>query len=81
MNLVNGEFTSRQQVPKYLRINGSYYSWRPEVANSLCADYLKKGKYVGYETPEKNSMSLDSIDELEQLESLLKTGTVKLIDD
>ena len=81
MNLVNGEFTSRQQVPKYLRINGSYYSWRPEVANSLREDYLNKGKYVGYETPEKNSMSIDSIDELEHLESLLKNGTVKLIDD
>lgn len=81
MHLVNGEFTSRQQVPKYLRINGSYYSWRPEVARSLGADYLKLGRYVGYETLEKNSMSIDSIDELEQLESLLKTGTVKLIDD
>ena len=81
MNLVNGEFTSRQKVPRYLRINGSYYCWRPEVASALGADYLKLGRYVGYETPEKNSMSIDSIDELEQLESLLKTGTVKLIDD
>ncbi len=81
MNLIQGDFTSRQEVPKYFRINGSYYAWKAGAARSLTIDYLNRGQYVGLETSEKRSMSIDSLEEFELLELLLKTGSVKLIED
>jgi CMP-N,N'-diacetyllegionaminic acid synthase len=81
MNLIQGDFTSRQEVPKYFRINGSYYAWKSGAARDLEIDYLNRGKYVGFETSEKRSMSIDSLEEFELLELLLKTGSVKIIED
>lgn len=71
-------FTRRQDVPDYWRINGSFYAWRRSFARSIQPDYLDHGAFLGVETPELMSHSIDSESDLLLVEALLESRTVRL---
>ena len=75
---VSGVYTRRQDVPPYWRINGSFYLWRTPFAASISADWLDQGRFLGVQTPELLSHSIDTLDDFRLVEALLQAGVVQL---
>jgi len=73
-----GVYTRRQEVPEYWRINGSFYAWRNEYAKTIEVDWLDRGTFIGIETPEIMSHSIDTFDDFKLVEALLTSQTVCL---
>jgi CMP-N,N'-diacetyllegionaminic acid synthase len=71
-------FTRRQDVPAYWRINGNFYAWTIDFARTLSTDWLDRGSFLGVETPELGSHSIDTLSDLQLVEALLNSGTVSL---
>lgn len=71
-------FTRRQEVPAYWRINGSFYAWRNSFARHIEPDWLDHGSFLGVETPELMSHSIDTLSDLQLVEALLDSRTVAL---
>lgn len=71
-------FGRRQDVPAYWRINGSFYIWRISFARSLSVDWLDKGLFMGVETPESLSHSIDVLDDFRLVETLIRSRLVEL---
>ena len=71
-------FTRRQDVPDYWRINGSFYAWRSSFARVIQPDWLDHGSFLGVETPELMSHSIDTMADLQLVEALLSSRTVTL---
>lgn len=71
-------FTRRQDVPAYWRINGSFYLWRSNFARSMEGDWLDRGAFIGVETPEILSHSIDTLDDFRLVEALVASGVVPL---
>ena len=71
-------FTRRQDVPGYWRINGSFYLWRSGFARTLQGDWLDHGSFLGMETPEILSHSIDTLEDFRLVEALLASGVVAL---
>ena len=71
-------FTRRQDVPAYWRINGSFYCWRSGFARTVKPDWLEHGSFLGIETPELMSHSIDTMADLQLVEALLASKTVSL---
>jgi N-acylneuraminate cytidylyltransferase len=71
-------FTRRQDVPGYWRINGSFYLWRNEFARDIHGDWLDCGSFLGIETPEILSHSIDTLDDFRLVEVLVTSGVVNL---
>lgn len=69
-------FGRRQDVPAYWRINGSFYIWRMSFARNLSVDWLDKGLFMGVETPESLSHSIDVLDDFRLVETLIRSGFV-----
>jgi len=73
-----GVFTRRQDVPEYWRINGSFYAWRIEYARMMKSDWLDRGTFLGIETPELMSHSIDTTEDFKLVEALLTSKAVSL---
>ena len=71
-------FTRRQDVPGYWRINGSFYLWRNEFARRMGDDWLDRGDFMGIETPEILSHSIDTLGDFQLVEALLATELVSM---
>lgn len=71
-------YTRRQDVPVFWRINGGFYLWRMSFARGIEADWLDRGKFLGWETPEILSHSIDTIEDLQVVEALILAGVVSL---
>lgn len=71
-------FTRRQDVPQYWRINGNFYVWRSAFARQLNVNWLDKGTFIGAETPEILSHSIDRLDDFRLVEALIASGVVSL---
>ena len=73
-----GVYTRRQEVPDYWRINGSFYGWKNEHARTIEPDWLDRGTFLGIETPELMSHSIDTIEDFKLVEALLTSQAVSL---
>jgi N-acylneuraminate cytidylyltransferase len=71
-------FTRRQDAPGYWRINGSFYLWRDEFARNMGADWLDRGEFIGIETPEILSHSIDTLSDFRLVEALLASELVSM---
>ena len=67
----------RQAGPAVYRINGSLYLWRaPFVRHLEHGRWRRFGKHLMHEIPERRAMSIDTADEFERAEALVKAGLV-----
>ncbi len=71
-----GRFERRQDVPAVYRINGALYIWRTAFARAEPYSWLQKGKHLIYELPESRAMSIDTVDQFEKAEILVKSGLI-----
>lgn len=71
-------FTRRQDAPAYWRINGSFYLWRNEFARRMGDDWLDQGDFIGIETPEILSHSIDTLSDFRLVETLLTSKLVSM---
>lgn len=76
--MMSGVYTRRQDVPAYWRINGSFYAWRMSFARVIGPDWMDHGSFLGVETPELRSHSIDTLADLQLVEALLESGAVVL---
>lgn len=71
-------YARRQDVPDFWRINGSFYLWRKDFARPMQVDWLDHGTFIGVETPEISSHSIDTLEDFRLVEVLVATGVVTL---
>ena len=71
------KFTRRQAVPRVFRINGALYIWRSAFVRSA-SDSWRAGRHLTYEIPESRAMSIDSLEEFQRAESLVRSGLIRL---
>jgi N-acylneuraminate cytidylyltransferase len=71
-------FDRRQDVPNVYRINGSLYLWRTAFVRAQRAAWQADGKHLMHEIPERRAMSIDTLDEFERAEMLVRGGLVHL---
>lgn len=71
-------YTRRQDVPGYWRINGNFYLWRSDFARRMQGDWLDQGTFIGMETPEILSHSIDTLEDFRVVEALVSSGVVSV---
>ena len=67
-------YSRRQDVPKFLRINGSLYLWRRNLVAR--ADSWLDGNQAALEIPEARAFSIDDLYEFQVAEALLDKGII-----
>lgn len=70
--------TRRQELPRYLRINGSFYVWRSDFVRRLQHSWFDEGVHSMVETNETSSFSVDTLADFEVLEALVDSGVATL---
>ena len=70
------QYARRQEVPTVYRINGSLYIWRTQFVRTQERAWRPNGKYLIYEIPELRAMSIDTVEEFERAEVLVKSGLI-----
>jgi CMP-N,N'-diacetyllegionaminic acid synthase len=70
--------TRRQQLPRYLRINGNFYVWRAEFVRRMQTSWFDEGIHGMVEIPESRAFAIDYLYEFELLEALVAQGLVSL---
>lgn len=70
--------TRRQDVQRYLRINGNYYVWRTEFIRRLSTSWFDEGHHGMEEIPEEQALSIDTESEFRLAEVLLAAGFYEL---
>lgn len=70
--------TRRQEVGRFLRINGNFYVWRTSFVRRLETSWFDEGDHLGFEIPESHSFSIDDLFEFQMIESLWRSGLVSL---
>lgn len=74
-----GRYTRRQDLPVVYRINGSLYLWRSGfVRRQAEHTWRAQGKHLMHEIPETRAMSIDTADEFDRAEALIKAGLITL---
>ena len=73
-----GRYARRQDVPTVYRINGALYIWRAAFVRSETGSWRGSTRQLIYEMPELRAMSIDTLEEFEQAEMLIRSGLVKL---
>ena len=68
----------RQDVPRFLRVNGAFYLWRASFLRTAPGAWLDAGPHLGVEIPERRAYSIDDAHEFAQLEALIRAGLVEL---
>lgn len=70
--------TRRQQLGRYLRVNGNFYVWRAAFVRRLETSWLDEGVHGMVEIPELRAFAIDYEEELEVLRALVAQGLVRL---
>ena len=70
--------TRRQELDRYLRVNGNFYVWRAEFVRRLETSWLDEGVHGMVEIPELRAFAIDELREFEVLEALVAQGLVRL---
>lgn len=70
--------TRRQQVERYLRVNGNFYVWRSDFVRRLEASWMDEGTHGTVEIPESRAFAIDYPYEFELVEALIAQGVVTL---
>jgi N-acylneuraminate cytidylyltransferase len=70
--------TRRQDVGRFLRINGNFYLWRADFVRRLEASWFDEGTHEGLEIPEAQAFSIDDEYEFRLIESLIGSGLITL---
>lgn len=70
--------TRRQQLDRYLRINGSFYLWRTDYVRRMPAAWFDHGRHGMVETPKTSAFAIDYPHQLTELAALIETGVVTL---
>lgn len=67
----------RQDVRPVYRINGSLYLWRTAFVRTA-RSWRQDGRHLLYEIPELRAMSIDTAEQFERAELLVKNGRIAL---
>ena len=70
--------TRRQDVERYLRINGNFYLWRSDFVRRLESSWFDEGTHAGAEIPESQAFSIDDEYEFRLIEALIVAGIIRL---
>jgi N-acylneuraminate cytidylyltransferase len=70
--------TRRQELPRYLRVNGNFYVWRAEFVRRLRTSWLDEGTHGMIEIPESRAFAIDYRYEFDLVEALIAAGVVRL---
>ncbi|WP_404392463.1 cytidylyltransferase domain-containing protein [Humibacillus xanthopallidus] len=70
--------TRRQDVGRYLRINGNFYLWRADFVRRLDRSWFDEGTHAGAEIPESQAFSIDDEYEFRLIEALIVAGIIRL---
>lgn len=76
-NAFEQTYTRRQDVPRFLRINGAAYAWRAGFVRRSPPDW-SVGRHRAVEIPDERAFSIDTRDEFELAELIVKSGRVVL---
>ena len=71
------KFVRRQDVPTVYRINGSFYLWPTEFVRKA-KSWRDGAKLLQYVTPEERAFAIDTLEEFQKAELLVKSGMVPL---
>jgi CMP-N-acetylneuraminic acid synthetase len=71
-------YTRRQDVPKVYRINASLYFWRTKFIRASSGNWRADGRHLLYEVPEDRAVHIDTIEEFERAELMIREGFIKL---
>lgn len=67
-------FERRQEAPTVFWINGSVYIWRTEFVRRQEQSWRQAGRHIIYEIPEWRAISIDTKEEFERAERVVKDG-------
>jgi CMP-N,N'-diacetyllegionaminic acid synthase len=70
--------TRRQDLDRYLRVNGNFYLWRSAFVRRLDSSWLDEGAHAGLEIPEAQAFSIDDDYEFRLIEALVAAGLIDL---
>lgn len=70
-------FNSRQQVPRVFHITGLLYLWRARFVRES-SNWRGVGRHLMLELPERRTSSIDTLDQFERIEALIKAGLIDL---
>lgn len=70
--------TRRQDVGRFLRINGNFYLWRAEFVRRLETSWFDEGRHAGLEIPEAQAFSIDDDYEFRLIEALVAADLIQL---
>ena len=70
--------TRRQDVGRFLRINGNFYLWRADFVRRLESSWFDEGTHEGLEIPEAQAVSIDDEYEFRLIEALIGAGLITL---
>jgi CMP-N-acetylneuraminic acid synthetase len=78
-NLVEGAgvVQRRQDAPAVYRINGSLYLWRTAFVRTA-RSWRQNGRHLLYEISESRALSIDTVEQFERAELLVKSGRMVL---
>ncbi|HKC26719.1 MAG TPA: acylneuraminate cytidylyltransferase family protein [Jatrophihabitans sp.] len=70
--------TRRQQLGRYLRVNGNFYVWRAAFVRRLQSSWMDEGVHGIFEIPESRAFSIDDAYEFALVEALVTQGFLTL---
>jgi CMP-N,N'-diacetyllegionaminic acid synthase len=70
--------TRRQQLDRYLRVNGNFYVWRGDFVRRLRESWMDEGVHGMVEIPETDAFAIDHLEEFRTLEALVSQGALTL---
>ncbi|HVU91349.1 MAG TPA: acylneuraminate cytidylyltransferase family protein [Jatrophihabitans sp.] len=70
--------TRRQELDRYLRINGNFYVWRAAFVRRLENSWFDEGVHGMVEIPEARAFAIDYAYEFDLLEALIAQGLINL---
>lgn len=68
--------TRRQQLGRFLRVNGNFYVWRAEFVRRMETSWMDEGVHGMVEIPESRAFAIDYQYEFDVLEAMLTRGLV-----
>lgn len=68
----------RQDVPRFMRINGSFYVWRSDFVRRLENSWFDEGRHGYAEIPETHAFSIDDEREFLLVEAVVTAGLAPL---
>lgn len=71
-------FDRRQDLPLVYRIDGSLYLWRTRFVRQEPVSWRRGGRYLLHEIPDLRAWSIDTEEQFEVAELLVKNGKVSL---